>query len=143
VVRGNQSVPRLCHFISSEGAHSTHRTRGCVGPRAGLVTVAERPLSLSGMEPRFLSLVSSQVAVPNDLKIAGYPSAALDNTFTNIQKKSYNSSKCAHSLDSPVMHKACRCWESPVLPERNNEYSLPATCKNSRLKVKPGDSLAG
>jgi len=52
------------------------------------------------------------------------PSEALDNTLTTATKPVF----CNHanSLDCPVQYGTwtSRCWETPVLLDRNDEYSL-------------------
>jgi hypothetical protein len=59
------------------------------------------------------------------------PSEALDSTFTAAaQPMLFN---CANSLDSPVKYSTwtSRCWETPVLLHRNDEYSLTGTHRNN------------
>jgi hypothetical protein len=59
------------------------------------------------------------------------PSEALDNTFTIATPQVFYN--CANSLACPVKYSnwTSRCWKTPVLLDRNDEYSLTGTHRNT------------
>jgi hypothetical protein len=59
------------------------------------------------------------------------PSGAIDSTFTTATQPVLHN--CANSLDCPVKYGTwtSRCWETPVLLDRNDEYSLTGTYRNT------------
>jgi len=68
------------------------------------------------------------------------PSEAFDSTFTTATQPVFYS--YANSLDFPVKYGTwtSTCWETPVLLDRIDEYSLTVTHRKTACNtVKPND----